>query len=254
MWLKVWCLLLFLGFASPAAALEWSRTEFQFLYGNHAIPSFSGGGNAEHYIYTIQHASGWAYGDHYFFIDFLDAQNTEFQDRDVWSEWYTTLSLGKITGWDLRLGPVSDLGLIMGFNWGKKAGTKKYLPGLRVSLDMPGFSVFNVAVTAVLDGNDGLRRGRSPTETHGYGLNGYVLRPFTLFGQSFSVQGYMGYAGPRRNELGQTVKHWILAQPQFRWHVTDYLALGLEWQFWLNKFGDAATDESVIQSLIVWSF
>ena len=78
--------------------------------------------------------------------------------------------------------------------------------------------------------------------------------PFTIAGQQFSIEGYVEYIGPRRNELDHTVKHWLLTQPQFRWHVTEYLALGIEWQFWLNKFGDAAADESVVQRVVVWKF
>ena len=248
-------LTLFLGFGTlPAHAFEWSHTEFHFQYGDLRIPSWAGGGDAEHYVYTIQHASGWQYGDHYFFIDFMDAQNVEFQDLDIWGEWYTNLSLGKYTGREFRYGLIKDVGLMMGFNWGKKSGIKKYLPGIRFALDLPGFQFINVDFMAVLDGNDGLRRGRSPAETHGYMLNVNFIRPFTIADQQFSIEGYVEYIGPRRNELDHTVKHWILTQPQFRWHVTDYLALGIEWQFWLNKFGDAATDESVVQSLIVWKF
>ena len=123
----------------PAYALDWSRTELHFQYGNLAVPTFAGGGDAEHFIYTLQHASGWKYGDNYFFVDTLDARNSEFQDFDTYGEWYANLSLGKITGRKIGAGIVSDVGVILGFNWARKPGIKKYLPGLRLSLDLGGF-------------------------------------------------------------------------------------------------------------------
>ena len=58
LWAFVSCALL-----QPAYALDWSRTELHFQYGNLAVPTFAGSGDAEHYIYTVQHASGWKYGD-----------------------------------------------------------------------------------------------------------------------------------------------------------------------------------------------
>ena len=51
---------------------------------------------------------------------------------------------------------------------------------------------------------------------------------------------------------GGTVESWILAQPQFRWSPIDHLSLGLEYQYWLNKLGDGATDENTLQALMVW--
>lgn len=62
---SVWVLLSY-ALLQPAYALDWSRTELHFQYGNLAVPTFAGGGDAEHFIYTLQHASGWQYGDNYF--------------------------------------------------------------------------------------------------------------------------------------------------------------------------------------------
>lgn len=71
---------------------------------------------------------------------------------------------------------------------------------------------------------------------------------------SFSIEGHVEYIGGRKNEFGGGVEPWILAQPQLRWNVHERFALGIEYQFWMNKLGDRATDESVIQTLFVWKF
>ncbi len=62
----------------------------------------------------------------------------------------------------------------------------------------------------------------------------------------------MEYVAGRENEFGGRVESWILAQPQLRWNPNDRISVGIEYQFWMNKLGDAATDESALQALFVW--
>ena len=238
----------------PAYALDWSRTELHFQYGNLAVPTFAGGGDAEHFIYTLQHASGWKYGDNYFFVDTLDARNSEFQDFDTYGEWYANLSLGKITGRKIGAGIVSDVGVILGFNWARKPGVKKYLPGLRLSLDLDGFTFANLTCAAFIDDNEGASSGGAPGETDSFMIDFSFMRPFTIGEASFSIQGHVEYTAGRKNEFGGTVEPWILAQPQLRWNAHERFALGIEYQFWMNKLGDGPTDESVVQTLFVWKF
>lgn len=61
--------LLVLGQSVTAA--EWSNTELHLQYGNLDVPTFAGGGDADHFIVTFQHASGWKYGDNFFFVDII---------------------------------------------------------------------------------------------------------------------------------------------------------------------------------------
>ncbi len=246
--------LLSLVLLQPAYALEWSRTELHFQYGNLAVPTFAGGGDAVHFIYTLQHASGWQYGDNYFFVDVLDAQNSEFQDFDVYGEWYANFSLGKITGRKVGAGFVSDVGVILGFNWARKPGVKKYLPGLRVSLDLGGFAFANLDFTAYIDDSEGASSGGAPSESDSFMIDFNFMRPFKIGEADFSIEGHAEYIGGRKNEFGDTVESWIFAQPQVRWNPHDRFSLGIEYQYWMNKLGDGATDESVVQTLFVWKF
>ena len=48
--LLLWC--------GSGQAAEWSNTEFQLQIGNLDVPSFAGGGSADHVIYTLQHSCG----------------------------------------------------------------------------------------------------------------------------------------------------------------------------------------------------
>ena len=43
----------------PATAADWSNTELHIQIGTLDVPTFAGGGDSDHVIYTLQHASGW---------------------------------------------------------------------------------------------------------------------------------------------------------------------------------------------------
>lgn len=239
----------------PATAADWSNTELHIQVGNLDVPSFAGGGDADHVIYTLQHASGWKYGDNFFFFDILDSDRAGgFQDFDIYGEWYTNFSLGKIMGKPVGGGFVKDIGIILGFNWAAEAKVKKYLPGIRLSLDLPGFAFANLDIMAYLDDSEGVARGGAPAEDNSFLIDFNWARPFKIGDSNFSIEGHIEYAGERDNEFGGKVESWILAQPQFRWYVRDNIALGIEYQFWQNKLGDGATDESAVQALFVWKF
>ena len=236
------------------AAAEGSITEAHLAYGNLDIPTFAGGGDSDHLIYTLQHASGWKYGDNFFFADWLDAQDPGFQDFDTYAEWYSNFSLGKIAGRKVGGGVVADIGLVWGFNWASDADVKKYLPGVRFALNLPGFAVANLDITGYMDDSEGAASGGAPREGDSFMVDFNFVRPFAIGESNFSIEGHIEYIGKRDNEFGGTVESWILAQPQFRWSPIDHLSLGLEYQYWLNNLGDGATDESTVQALLVWKF
>ncbi len=238
---------------ATAQAADWSDTEFHLQLGNLDVPSFAGGGNAEHVILTLQHASEWRYGDNFFFIDVVHSRQPGSQDFDLYSEAYANLSLSKITGNPVGAGPVSDIGLIGGFNWAADANVRKYVAGVRLALGLEGFAFANLDFAALIDDSGGLMSGGAPAEDNTVLVDVSFARPFMIGDAEFSVEGHIEYVGERTNEVGNAVESWILAQPQLQRHVTDRIALGIEYQFWMNKLGDRATDENAVQALLVWN-
>ena len=235
-------------------AAEWSNTELHLQVGRLDVPAFAGGGRANHVIYTLQHASGWKYGDTFFFVDVLDSQESGFQDFGAYGEIYANLSLGKVGGRPVAFGPVSDVGLIGGGNWAADANVRKYAVGIRLALGLDGFAFANLDVMALVDRSEGIVSGGAPSEDDTVLVDFNFARPFRIGAAEFSVEGHIEYVGERTNELGAKVESWILAQPQLQWHVTERIAVGIEYQFWMNKLGDASTDESAVQALLVWEF
>lgn len=238
----------------PVTLAGWSITEVHVQYGNLAVPTFAGGGHSDHLIYTLQHASGWEYGDNFIFLDVLDARSSGFQDFDLYGEWYSNFSLAKLTDRKIAFGPVSDIGFLLGLNWARDSEVMKYLPGVRLSLDIEGFAFANLDIMAYIDDSQGLSSGGAPKEDDAFLVDFNFARPFSVGAYRFSIEGHIEYAGSRDNELGHRVESWVLAQPQLRWRANDHVSLGVEYQYWMNKLGDKATDENTVQALLVWTF
>ena len=242
----LWC--------SSADAAEWSNTELHLQIGRLDVPAFAGGGTATHVIYTLQHASGWKFGDVFAFVDLLDSQESGFQDFDAYGEAYANLSLAKMGGRPIAFGPVSDIGLIGGGNWSADANVRKYAAGVRLALGLDGFAFANLDVMALIDRSEGIASGGAPSEDDTVLVDFNFARPFKIGGADFSIEGHVEYVGERTNELGGAVDAWVLAQPQLQWHANERIAIGVEYQFWMNKLGDGSTDESAVQALLVWEF
>lgn len=250
-----------LSACSPVFAADWSTTELQLQLGKLDAPSFAaGGGEADTRIVTLQHADGWKYGDNFFFVDYLDDdRNDGFNDKDFYGELYCNFSLGKITGNDLSVGPWKDFGVVLGVNAGADADVLKYLPGVRLVWDAPGFKFLQTDITAYIDDSEGIPGGGAPSEDDSYMVDFSWAFPFSIGEHAFSIEGHAEYIGERDNQFGQTVEDWILAQPQFRYDLgktmfgrENTLFVGIEYQYWHNKLGDKDTDESAVQALVVW--
>jgi nucleoside-specific outer membrane channel protein Tsx len=243
-------------------------TEVQFQYGSLDVPTFATGGKKnvtqDTAIVTLQHVSGWAFGDVFFFIDFLDAQTNEsvpFNNSDAYGEIYPHFSSSKILGIDYGDGLLRDVGVITGLNYGADANVFKILPGVRLSWNIPGFAFLNTDFLAYIDASEGVSKGGAPKEDDSFIIDVSWAYPIEIGGQKFSFEGHAEYVDSRDNEFGSKVESWILAQPQFRWDVgnalfdsPDKLFIGTELQYWNNKLGDKDTDEFAAQALAVWRF
>ncbi len=252
-------LLLFLCVSKNTFALDWSVTELHFQHGNLAVPTFAGDGYEQTFILTLQHASGWKYGDNFFFVDYIE---DEFgRDDNFYGEVYLNFSLGKIFAREFSYGPIKDIGFVLGYNEDDEANVKKYLPGIRLAFDLPGFSFFNLDITSYIDDSEGVSSGGAPREDDSWHTNISWQYPFQIGQSKFSFEGHIEYIGDRRNQFGDKASSWVLAQPQFRYDLghrlfgkENKLFLGTEYQYWNNKLSDRETDESVFQALVVWQF
>lgn len=259
------------GGVSPASAADWSATEIQYENGILKVPKFATGGAATSVntpIITLQHASGWGFGDVFFFVDFLfaeDGQRYNFNNRDAYGEFYAYFSSAKVLKLDFGKGVIKDVGAVAGVNYGANPGVLKILPGGYIDWNVPGFPYLRTQFTAYIDASAGISAGSSlataPSETNSWQFDVSWAYPIELVGQRFSFEGHVEYTAGRKNQFGGEVSDWVLGQPQFRWDVgyavtgrKDQFFIGTEYQFWFNKLGEKGTNESAFQGLAVWRF
>lgn len=247
------------AFTTVSVAANWSSTALHINNGDHKNPFTEKKSNTT--VYSLQHASGYDYGDNFFFIDYSRDGNVDgYQDNDFYGEWYSTLSLSAITGKKISTGALIDVGLTGGVNFSGDAKVMKYLPGIKLNWDVTGFNFLSTLFTAYIDDSEGVAKGGAPTETNSWMFDVAFEYPFTIGSQKFNFTGHAEYIAEREDEFGNTVRAWVLAQPILTWDVGHALAmkdntlrLGLEWQYWHNKLGTGVT-ESVPQVHVEWTF
>ena len=240
---------------------EWSITELQSNFGRLSTPGFAGGGKDTTFVITLEHSDGWDYGDNYFFVDLAESTSPFYNDTDIYAEYYANLSLSKIINKKVSNGLINDLGFIMGINWAMNAKVIKYLPGVRFSLNLPGFAFANLDVTAYLDASKGVKKNGAPKQENSYMLDFNWSYPFSINNHDFSVTGHLEYINRRLDSFGNRLTSHVLNQEQIRWDlgkaiygVPQKLFIGLELSIWINKLGDTNTNEFAPQALIAFQF
>ena len=251
----LWGVLLFV--TCSAAAATWSETEIHLQRGQLNQPyAINTNTTIDTTVVTLQHASGWEYGSNFFFIDYA---RTKDEDT-LYGEWYPFFSSQQL--FDAHYsGVVSDIGLVMGVNAGPDVEVLKYLPGLQINWNVPGFSFFNTLVTAYIDDSRGIEGGGAPKEANSMMVDVAWRYPLALYEQQFYIEGHAEYIASRTTEIpGVEVKDWLLTQVQLRWDAANLLGapketlfIGMEYQYWNNKLG-TNEDESAVQLLAVWRF
>ncbi len=242
-----------------AQAADWSDTEIQWLHGSEFREPFNTH-NVTKNIITLQHVSGYEWGRHFFFVDALQSNGRDGHATEGYAEGYTSVSLSRLMGVPVSNSLIRDINLTAGINYGYKSyddygvNPRVLLAGVTIDFNLPAFSFFNVDVLAYID------RGRFDGRDNGCHAETYQITPawklpFTIGTARFSFEGFTDFIG----QHGQCERQ-ILAQPQLRWDVGHYfklkdtLHIGMEYQYWHNKFGINGLKESLPQALMVWKF
>jgi nucleoside-specific outer membrane channel protein Tsx len=226
--------------------MEWVSNDIQYLHGNGYLLGASG-----RHIVTLEHASGWSYGDNYVFVDTIDhAGSNDPVAAEAYGEAYGTLSLSRITGKKIGFGVVDDVGIEAGFNAGSEpsaAPFRAYLAGITFKFKVPQFDFLRVDVLAYKNERlDSTAMQVTPSWEV----------PFQVAHLRFRFRGFLDYVTAGGGGASPTV----LTQPQLLWDVgalsgaENHLFVGMEYQYWHNKFGIAGVTESVPQAIAMWRF
>ncbi|MBF6058503.1 MULTISPECIES: outer membrane protein OmpK [Thiomicrorhabdus] len=236
-----------LSVAAPSQAANWSSTSF-LMHSGSGYKTVPGNTEYDQTIVTLEHADGWKYGDNFFFFDVSEPNNP---NTSFYGEFSPRLSLSKISGKDLSFGIVKDVSLAATWEFGGVTNAKLF--GFGFDLDIPGVPVAKVNVYN--------RFGESqfaPGEVSSAPQVTLVwMAPFSIGYSNWIFEGFLDYAWAEK-EVGKEDN--IVAQPRLLmdvgdlWGAPKQLYAGIEYSYWMNKYGSKGVDEGVPQLTIKWTF
>lgn len=230
---SIFCML----FSFQLSAAQWSTTHASYLIGN----SYQSPGINEDISYdiiTLEHASGWEYGDNFFFTDISDLDSAAIS---IYTEWAPRFSSSKILG--IQYGEVLT-DVLFAAQLNLASGVSRVdLIGIGIDLKIPHFKFLNANFYSR---NDKAIDGTAFQVTIAWEMR------FNM-GVEFKFAGFFDYIGEEGE--GNNVKEKnILTQPQLLWMASNNLGIGIEYQYWKNKYGIDGLDESFPQFMVNWIF
>lgn len=191
-------------------------------------------------IITFEHANQWRAGDVFLFTDFTVGEDG---GHSVYGEVMPRLSLSRLTGVEWRAGPVSDVLIAGVYEFGDE-GLNRSLIGAAIDLEAPGFTFLRLHG---FHRDDPTRAGTTWQATISWN------RPITLGENDFVFEGFADFAGAEgRWSETELITSRFLWRPPENAGALHHLYIGLEHQYWHNKFGVRGVDESVAQFQIKW--
>ncbi|WKE66348.1 outer membrane protein OmpK [Gallaecimonas kandeliae] len=214
--------------AAPAMAgpLQWQDNSLSYLYGqNYKVTP------GTQQTLTVEHASGWNFGDLFFFTDFTHFNGTSGDSNTYYGEFSPRFSAGKLLGKDLAFGPVTDVLLATTYEFGE-GNVETLLAGPGFDLKLPGFDFFQL--------NFYQRMPRNGRDGHTVQVTPVWKMRFPVGDSQVVFDGFMDWVV---NSDG--VYHANLHfNPQLKYDLgpalglhKDKLFVGLEYDYWKNRFG-----------------
>ena len=207
-------------------------------------------------VFTFENTSAGRWWSSYLFVDVLRSwSEADANAKEVYGEWYPSLSLRKISGREPSKGFVRDVSATLGLNTGvRTTGPSPFvvLPGVTFDLNVRGFTFLSVGAFAYVD--RGSFQGQ-PTGCQGttYQITPAWSLPFNIGAAKLRFDGFADFIGSYAN-----CEAMILWQPQLKldlselWGKPGQIYVGLEWAYWHNKYGISGLEDKVFQPVFVW--
>jgi len=191
----------------------------------------------------------------YLFVDVLRSwSDADHNAKEVYGEWYPSLSLRALVGKPRSTGLLRDVSLTAGLNTGTRStGVSPFavLPGVTFEFNVPGFAFASLGTFAYID------RGRfegQPTECKGttWQITPSWAVPFKIGGVHLKTDGFADFLGRHAG-----CEPWILTQPRLLidlsafWHKPGRLLLGAEVHYWHNKYGIAGLEDKFVAPVLI---
>lgn len=236
--------------AHRSQAAEWSDNAFSYRYGTKFAEPFNTQDITKN-ILNFTHVSGYKYGTNYLNVDLLMSDATDSNAQETYVVYRHMLDLGKISGQDFKFGPVRALGLTGGIDWNTKndpgyASKKRMLAlGPTLVMDVPG--LLNASLLALWESNYPVGvTSRYRYDTHPM-LN--LAWGLPIGSSPLTFDGFLNWiASKGKNEFGGPTEAEFNFDAQVMYDLSapmglakNSMRIGLEYQYWKNKFGNPST-------------
>ena len=207
-------------------------------------------------IFTFENTAAGRLWSSYMFVDVLRSwSEADANAKEVYGEWYPTLSVRTFTGKERAKGVLRDVGLTAGLNTGvRSTGPSPFavLPGLTFDLNVPGFAFLSVGAFAYID------RGRfqgQPTDCAAttFQITPSWSLPIAVGASTLKVNGFVDFTGRHANCAAQVLTTpRVMLDLSAYWHRPGRLYAGVDWIYWHNKYGISGLADSLVLPVVVW--
>jgi hypothetical protein len=243
--------------SAGAHAADWSDTSIGVRYGTQFREPYNNE-DISKYIVNLTHASGYKYGGNFLNVDLLMSDSKDPSNissgngaHEAYIVYRHTLDIGKVMGANLSSPGIRGWGVMAGFDWNTKTdatyNSKKrmFVLGPTVMLDVPGF--LNVSLVLLKESNQ--PSGFSFATNSNYSISRYSYKTHPMltaawginFSDRLSFEGYANFIASKGNdEFGAKTKPETNIDMQLMYDVTGTktFKVGVEYQYWKNKFGN----------------
>ena len=242
-------------FAAASLAQDFSSSRFTARYG----ATFTEPDINEHVpksIFTFENTAAGRWWSSYMFVDVLRSwSEADANAKEVYGEWYPSLSLRGLAGKERSKSLVRDVSFTFGLNTGTRStGPSPFalLPGATVEFNVPGFAFLSVGTFALID------RGRFQGQLTECSATTWQVTPswslpFRLGGAKLQTDGFVDFVGRHAN-----CEAWILTSPRLMmdlsslWEKPGKVYIGVDFLYWRNKYGIAGLKDKLILPLVIW--
>lgn len=248
-----------LSLSIGAEAADWSDTAISWRYGTQFREPFNGNKITKN-IFGLTHVSGYAYGSNYFNVDLMQSDSKDAASnssstgaQEAYVVYRHTFDIGKIRGTPIELGPINGAGVVLGFDWNTKNdaySSKKRMLVLGPSLmwKLPA-GYLNTAAVMLYESNAPGTMKRKYYDLHPAVVANWGV---PILETPFSFEGFaMWTAKKGKNEFGKSTGAEFNLDAQVMWDVgrtvfssPKKLRVGIEYQYWRNKFGNTMDQSS----------
>ena len=236
--------------AAAQAETFWTNTSLSYLAGSDYVNPFMPAGTedeADGSVITFEHAGAYNWGKSFSFIDIIETDNKTINSDETYLEVGVDFSL---TGGKGFQSAVKDIYLVTQLENGTASVPfTNYLGGIGLRWDVPGFTFFD---TNIYYRNNDLQDDNAQL-TVAWGL------PFSIGPVAMTFDGFFDYATATEDAFGD-VDDYFHAQPQLKvdlgnfWNQANKYYVGVEVDYWQNKFGVKDADQTAVQAMVQINF